>query len=455
MNIPILARLGVLVSLMLTACASTAPETETDPTQAPPRNVIFMLGDGMSYAQVKAYRMYADDPATELVEPLPMEAYQVGSVSTDSIRLVCEGDDCVRDPHGFTDSASSATAYATGHDTIVGHLSVTGSGEPMPTILEDARKHGKSTGIVATSQITHASPAAFGSHVVSREETSKIADQYFESQWHEAPMLDVLLGGGSKDMCRGDRDLVPEFRKAGYDIALNREQLLASNGDRLLGLFAEDGLPRAWDRDETIPSLAEMTESALKVLNRNEDGFFLMVEGSQIDWGAHANSIVDVVSEMEDFIGAVRLVLEFAREQGDTLLVITADHETGGMSLGRDEIYRWDARPLHGVKHSTQWMMQEYLDGETALSTIVAENVPFELSEAEIMALDAAAREENSAKGALAELFNQRTLTGWATGGHTGLDVPIYVFGPGSENFTGVMQNEAVGQVLREIFLPK
>lgn len=455
MNIPILARLGVLLSLALTACASVAPSTETEPEQAPPRNVIFMLGDGMSFAQVKAYRMYADDPSTELVEPLPMEAYQVGSVSTDSIRLVCEDDDCVRDPHGFTDSASSATAYATGHDTIVGHLSVTGSGEPIPTILEDARKRGKSTGIVVTSQITHASPAAFGSHVVSREETGKIADQYFESQWHEAPMLDVLLGGGSKDLCRGDRDLVPEFRQAGYDIALNREQLLASNGDRLLGLFAEDGLPRAWDRDETIPSLAEMTESALKVLNRNQDGFFLMVEGSQIDWGAHANSVVDVVSEMEDFVGAVRLALEFARRQGDTLLVITADHETGGMSLGRDEIYRWDARPLHGVKHSTQWIMQEYLEGEAALSTIVAENVPFELSEAEIKALDAAAREETSAKGALAELFNRRTLTGWATGGHTGLDVPIYVFGPGSENFTGVMQNEAVGQVLREVFLPK
>ncbi len=444
---------ALATGLVLTACAGTDSRQAEAPV-TPPRNVIFMLGDGMSFAQVKAYRMYADDPATELVEPLPMEAYQVGSVSTDSIRLVCAGGDCVRDPHGFTDSASSATAYATGHDTIVGHLSVTGSGESMPTILELARKHGKSTGIIATSQITHASPAAFGSHVLSRKETSQIADQYFESQWHEAPMLDVLLGGGSRDMCRGDRDLIPEFRQAGYDIALNREQLLASNGDRLLGLFAEDGLPRAWDRDETVPSLAEMTQSALNALNRNAEGFFLMVEGSQIDWGAHANSVVDVVSEMQDFIGAVRLVLEFAREQGDTLVVITADHETGGMSLGRDGIYRWDARPLRGVTHSTQWMMQQFLDGEDSLSSIVAQNVPFELSEPEIQALDAAQREEAAARDALADLFNQRTLTGWATGGHTGLDVPLYVFGPGSERFGGVMQNETVGQVLLDVFLP-
>ena len=119
-----------------------------DPPPAQPRNAIFLLGDGMGFAQVKAYRMYADDPATELVEPLPMEAWQVGSVSTDSIRLDCSADDgrCVRDPHGFTDSASSATAYATGHDTVVGRLSTAQDGAPLPTVLEGARRAGKATG---------------------------------------------------------------------------------------------------------------------------------------------------------------------------------------------------------------------------------------------------------------------------------------------------------------------
>ena len=439
--------LGTLAGLWLSACNPATPVAE-------PRNLIFMLGDGMSFAQVKAYRMYADDPATDLVEPLPMEAYQVGSVSTDSIRMVCNGAGCVRDPHGFTDSASSATAYATGQDTIVGHLSVTDSGEPLPTILEGARTLGKSTGMVATSQITHASPAAFGSHVISREDTRRIADQYFDLQWSESPMVDVLLGGGANDMTRGDRDLIPEFRQAGYEIALNREEMLNSDGDRLLGLFAKEGLPRAWDRDESVPSLAEMTETALNTLQRNPRGFFLLVEGSQIDWAAHDNSVVDVVGEMEDFMEAVRLVLAFAREQGNTLVVITADHETGGMSLGRDDIYHWDAKSLHGIRHSTKWMMQEYLDGEDSLSAIVSRNVSFELSPSEIEVLDAAARREAPARNALATLFNLRTLTGWATEGHTGMDVPIYVFGPGSERFGGVMQNETVGQVLWDVFLP-
>ena len=156
---------GALALLLFTGCAVSEPSPEPASTAPTPRNVIFMLGDGMGFAQVKAYRMYADDPTTELVEPLPMEAFQVGSVSTDSIRLSCNQDksDCVRDPHGFTDSASSATAYATGQDTIVGHISTTGAGESMPTVLEGAKQAGKSTGMVATSQITHASPAAFGS----------------------------------------------------------------------------------------------------------------------------------------------------------------------------------------------------------------------------------------------------------------------------------------------------
>lgn len=423
----------------------------------PPNNVIFLLGDGMGFAQVKAYRMYADDPATELVEPLPMEAYLVGAVSTDSIRLDCNKTtlDCVRDPHGFTDSASSATAYATGHDTVVGRISKTTEGETLPTILEGAKAAGKSTGMVATSQITHASPAAFGSHVDSRKNHASIADQYLDSKWQDAPMVDVLLGGGAVHLRRGDRDLVPEFRAAGYDVALNRAQLLTADGTRLLGLFAQEGMPRAWNRDDTTPSLAEMAGAALKALNRNPDGFFLMVEGSQVDWGAHKNSVVDVISEMEDFIAAVKLALDFARERNDTLVIVTADHETGGMALGRDGIYRWDARPMRGLERTPEWMAKQFQRSELSLSAFLAPQLPFELTAAEITALDLGNRSLDATRDAIVQLFNRRTFTGWSTGGHTGIDVPLYVYGPGRERFGGVMQNEDVGRVLWNLFLPK
>ena len=410
----------------------------------------------MGFSHVKAYRMYADDPSTEIVDPLPVDALQVGSVSTDSIIMDCDSTElnCTRDPHGFTDSASSATAYATGQDTVVGRLSMSPSGETMTTILEGACMHGKSTGLVATSQLTHASPAAFGSHVAHRGQAEDIANQYFDNHWEGKPMVDVLLGGGLEQMRRADRDLVSEFRQAGYEIALDRSELLGTQGEQVLGLFAPNGMPRAWDRDSETPSLAEMTQAALKSLDQNPQGFFLMVEGSEIDWAGHDNSVVGVISEMEDFIAAVQVVLDFARQSRDTLVIITADHETGGMSLGRDNIYRWDPRPLNGVTSTPAAMTAEYLAGEESLPAFIAKNVLFELNEEEVVTLDATPRDTTAVRNVIIDLFNKRTLTGWSSTGHTGVDVPLYVFGPGSERFHGVMQNEAVGQVLWEVFIP-
>lgn len=442
---------SALLILTLTTCVSSSPT----PAETP-RNVVFLLGDGMGFAHVKAYRMYADDPSTDIVDPLPVDALQVGSVSTDSIRMNCDStkSNCTRDPHGFTDSASSATAYATGYDTVVGRLSMSPSGETMTTILEAACRDGKSTGLVATSSLTHASPAAFGSHVKHRGQAADIANQYFDSQREGKPMVDVLLGGGLKHMQREDRDLVSEFRQTGYEIALNRSELLGMQGEQLLGLFAPDGMSRAWDRDDETPSLAEMTQAALKSLDQNPQGFFLMVEGSEIDWAGHDNSIVGVISEMEDFIAAVNVVLDFARQNRDTLVIITSDHETGGMSLGRDNIYRWDPRPLHGVTSTPAAMTARFLAGDEFLSAFIAKNVPFELSQTETETLDATPRDGTAVRDAIIDLFNKRTLTGWSSSGHTGVDVPLYVFGPGSERFHGVMQNETIGQVLWEVFIP-
>lgn len=446
----------ILGLALLTACASNAPTPATVPAPADrPANVIFMLGDGMGFAQVKAYRMYADDPSTHLVDPLVIDALQVGSVSTDSIRMDCDETKlvCTRDPHGFTDSASSATAYSTGHDTVVGRLSMNPSGESMTTVLEAAAMLGKSTGLVATSQLTHATPAAFGSHVADRDQASDIANQYFDNHWKGKPMIDVLMGGGLDNMRREDRDLVSEFHQAGYEVALSRSELLNMQGEQLLGLFAPMGMPRAWDRNDETPTLAEMTQVALKSLDQNPHGFFLMVEGSEIDWACHDNSILGVISEMEDFMSAVEVVLNYARQNQNTLVVVTADHETGGMSLGRDNIYRWNSRPLNGVHTTPIAMSTKYLLGGEALSAIVAENVLFDLTESEIGLLDETPLDKDAAIKAITDMFNRRTLTGWSSTGHTGVDVPLYVFGPGNEHFHGVMQNEDIGQVLWEVFL--
>lgn len=468
-----------LLILCCSSCAKSATTAETPgaaetpvapvapATPGTPKNLILMIGDGMGFAQVKAYRYYADDPSTPRIEPLPFDQYLVGAVVTDSIFMNCgEGGaaPCVHDPYGTTDSASSATTYATGQDTVVGRVSLSSAGETQESISEMARQRGKSVGLVATSQITHATPAAFAAHVQDRNQYSDIADQLFDNQWDNAPLARVLLGGGTADLKRKDRDLVAEFTQAGYTVVSNRDELLQTDASHLLGLFAPWGLARSWDRPASTPSLADMTRAALKALEQNQQGFFLMVEGSQIDWAAHADDIAGVISEMEDFSAAIEVALEFAAQRGDTLVVITADHETGGMSLGRDDIYHWDPRPLRGMKKTPAAMTEEYLAGSEPLSQVVARSIPFTLTAEEQISLDSYAREIPSdpaygvdgtgAYMGINELMSKRTVTGWSTLGHTGVDVPLYAVGPGSESFRGLLQNEEVGRQLQAALLP-
>lgn len=450
----------VLIPLCI-SCAVTAPPAVR------PRSVILLIGDGMGFAQIKAYRYYADDPSTPSIDPLPFDPFLVGTVATESIVFACAEDGsapCVQDPYGITDSAAAASAYATGQDTAAGRLGLSPSGENQPNIAEMARRQGKSVGLAVTSQITHATPAAFVSHAENRDETAAIADQLFDNQWNGEPLSAVLLGGGTADMQRADRDLAAEFGQAGYALVSNRDELMHTDASRILGLFAPWGLARAWDRDVSVPSLADMTRAALKALAQNPDGFFLMVEGSQIDWAAHANDVAGVISEMEDFTAAAAVALEFAAERGDTLVVIAADHETGGMSLGRDDVYRWNPRPLRGLQRTPAAMTEEFLAGSEALSQVVARSIPFTLTSEEQASLDAFGREVPpdpaygvdgvAAYAGINQLLSQRTLTGWSTTGHTGVDVPLYAVGPGSGNFHGLMQNEEVGRLLQAAFLP-
>jgi alkaline phosphatase len=441
--------------------ASTSPKVDK------PQNVILMIGDGMGFAQVKAYRYYADDPSTPLIEPLPFDQYLVGAVATDSILMNCGAGGaapCVRDPYGITDSASAASAYASGQDTVIGRLGLSESGEVQESISDIARRQGRSVGMVVTSQVTHATPAAFVAHVKDRAQYSDIADQLFDNQWDKAPLASVLLGGGTADLQRKDRDLVAEFTQAGYTYVSNRDELLQADASKLLGLFAPWGLARAWDRNSSVPSLSDMTRAAIKTLEKNPQGFFLMIEGSQIDWAAHADDVAGVISEMGDFSAAIEVALEFAAQQGDTLVVITADHETGGMSLGRDDIYHWDPRPLRGMKRTPAAMTEEYLAGDEPLSTVVARSVAFTLTAEEQALLDSYPREVPvtpaygmdglAAYMGINEMLSKRTVTGWSSLGHTGVDVPLYAVGPGSENFRGLLQNEEVGQMLQAVLLP-
>lgn len=278
------------------------------------KNIIFLVGDGTGLAQISAgqYALVGPDGLLHM-QTMPVAGF-VKTHSSDNL---------------ITDSASGATAFSCGLKTYNGAIGVDPNVIPCKTILELAEEKGLSTGLVSTSSITHATPASFAAHVERRSMQEEIAVDFLDSG------AEVFLGGGVKWFSAQQRsdslDLAGQFEEAGYQLLVNEEELKSSSSERLLGLFAEDGL----ERKEGEPSLASMTEKALDVLAQNKNGFFLMVEGSQIDWAGHDNDSEYLIQEVEDFDGAVKAALNFAVNNEETLVVLTADHETGGMTLQR------------------------------------------------------------------------------------------------------------------------
>ena len=203
------------------------------------------------------------------------------------------------------------------------------------------------------------------------------------------------------------------------------------------------------DRTEEVPSLADMTEAALQRLDKNEKGFFLMVEGSQIDWAGHSNDIVGAMSEMQDFEAAFEKAIDFAKKDGETLVVTTADHSTGGLSLGKGDQYNWLTEPLHAAKRTPNFMAEEIIKNGN-VEKIVTEYIDFQLSEAELKAVKTAAESKDVEKiaQALRKIFDERSNTGWTTGGHTGEDVNVYAYGPKAEAFSGQIDNTDQAKII-------
>ncbi|RMD89177.1 MAG: alkaline phosphatase [Calditrichaeota bacterium] len=290
-----------------------------------PKNIIFFIGDGMGLATVTAAKIEAGNLA---MEKLPHTGFVITFSKNNNL---------------ITDSAAAATALATGVKTDNGFISTTAEFnngtskiDTLKTVLEWAEEKGLSTGLVVTSSITHATPACFASHVSSRKLETEIARQLSNEE------IEVLFGGGlqfflkasEKLKVRKDNlDLLQIFKSKGYRVIKSYEEFVKLNPqitERVLGLFSPEGMP---DIPERSPSLVEMTEKALQILQKNEKGFFLMVEGSQIDWKAHANNAHGVIDETLEFDRAIDAGIKFAESHPQTLIVVTADHETGGIAL--------------------------------------------------------------------------------------------------------------------------
>lgn len=419
---------------------STAEANEVKKNDAEIKNVIFLIGDGMGVSYTTAYRYLQDSSETKFADRTELDKYLVGQQMT-----------YPEDPEqNVTDSASAATAMSAGIKTYNNAIAVDNDGSEVKTVLEAAKEQGKATGLVATSEITHATPASFGSHDHSRKNMNAIADDYFDELINGQHKVDVLLGGGTDLLDRQDRNLVDEFKNAGFSYVTNKDELLKDTNEQVLGLFAERGLPKMIDRTEDIPSLEEMTNSAIDRLNQDKDGFFLMIEGSQIDWAGHDNDIVSAMSEMEDFEKAFKAAIEFAKKDKHTLVVATADHSTGGYSIGANGIYNWFGEPIKAAKRTPDFMAQEIANGAGVEETL-KKYIDLELTAEEIQSVKDAGNKAGDIDAAIEKIFDNRSHTGWTTGGHTGEDVPVYAFGPAAERFAGQIDNTDNAKIIFDI----
>ena len=307
-------KIKILFFLLLlsgAACSSLENTTGNEGTiTSKPKKVILLIGDGMGLSQVSSAIYYQDKPSN--FERFPY----IGLINTSP------------SSGKVTDSAAGATAFSTGEKTYNQAIGVDKNAVPLNLITEQLKGQGLSNGLIATSSITHATPASFFAKVDRRKKEELIASQMHTSA------IDFFAGGGVKFFnSRADGKNFLDSLTA-YNFSVNttalRGNLTFDNKAKYAFLLAASAMPPAINRGNFLPNA---TASALEFLDQNQDGFFLMVEGSQIDWAGHDNNAEYLVSEMLDFDKTIGLALDFASKDGETLVLVTADHETGGFTL--------------------------------------------------------------------------------------------------------------------------
>ena len=410
-----------------------------------PKNVILMIADGMGVSQLGAYRYYKDNENEPGLDKISFDDHLVGSQLTVS-----------DDPElNITDSGAAGTALATGERTFNGAISVDKNKEDVKTVLEDYKEAGRSTGLVATSQLTHATPAAFAAHNESRKDEMDIAEQMTRTVKvgeEEQPIVDVMLGGGTDFFQQKDEngkvklDLVKELEeKSGFTYVTSRDEMLNdTDSERMIGLFAESGMSKDIDRPDEEPSLKEMTDTAIEKLSQNEEGFFLMVEGSQPDWAGHANDLTGMMSEISAFDEAYQSAVEFAEKDCNTLVIALADHATGGLSVGAGDKYEFHPKVVDQMKMTHEGLTEKLLEKDADIEALVEENIQIEdITDDEKKAIIDAAKAEDEEKtlDVINKVIDKRANVSWGSKVHTGEEILVYAYGPGKEKFDGVQHN--------------
>ncbi|MCX7922428.1 MAG: alkaline phosphatase [Clostridia bacterium] len=450
-----IASILVGTCILITSALGINAANFTQSEQAQIKNVILLIPDGMSVTGTTLARWCNNG------EPLAMDEMASGLV-----RTYWAGGP-------ITDSAPAGTAMATGYKTTDKFISVLpdkvlmpnvapvkpeDSRSPIATVLEGAKLQGKAVGLVATSNIQHATPAAFSSHTPSRSEYETIGEQQVFGN------IDVILGAGWQylmpDKRKDKEDLIKILVNKGYDYVTTPAQMKKSKSDKIWGLFAADSLAYDMDRDPSKePSLAEMTEKAISVLSKDEDGFFLMVEGSKVDWAAHANDPVGVISDIFAFDKAVKAALDFAKKDTHTVVIACSDHGNGGISMGSVTTEKNYSSAdlsifidqLKKAKLTGEGLEKKLNSDKTNIKEAISEYYGIsDLTDEELKQIkDAKLPGLNSIVG---KMISKRASIGWTTGGHTGEDVVLYCYSPNADRLTGVVENTDIAKYISKLF---
>ncbi|NQZ12391.1 MAG: alkaline phosphatase [Gammaproteobacteria bacterium] len=542
----------IVCSVLISACSTEEKIVEVEkivkvePTPVTSvKNVILMIGDGMGVQQVGLLEDYA--------RRAPNSIYNSANNQTALSKFSKNGlmGLSMTSPHGglVVDSACSATQLATGMPAGSEMIGLDNNGNIVKTILERAKAAGKATGLVSDTRITHATPASFAAHQPHRSLENDIAAQMIASE-----SVDVLFSGGARNFLpsdiktntktrdlmsklgasssiykkskrQDDRNIITEARDGhGYNLVFDKKQLTSYTGDKVLGLFANssmsDGIAYTACKKAnscTQPSLTEMTMKALDILSRDPDGFFLMIEGGQIDWAGHINDAGWMLHELIKFDEAVEAVYQWVKDRDDTLVIVTADHETGGFgfsytrknlpkakSLSGDGMLGYDFQPkfnfgpletldaLHG-QTGTFYDMMSHVNSDWDFSSTTAQawsdaiNAYSQIKVTPKQAQGIPERETNEYFVAdhpylAADVFPKlndfkefyvygddlhgnlmgRALAAdqnviWGTGTHTAAPVPVYAFGPQGviKQFSTMQHHTDIGQKMIAALLPQ
>lgn len=437
MNNTLWNHLIVAVISLLIGSGSFSVTAATPVEQPAPKNLIIMVGDGMGMPYLSAYRYFHDArPYTfeQDVKRTIFDHYFVGTAST-----------YPSDETWVTDSAAGATALATGIKSYNGAISVNAEQESLKTMMEYAKDKGFLTGTVVTTRLTHATPAGFFAHVEKRRMENEIAQQYATLREDGQPIFDIMIGSGSNKFRftteEGEPiDYLEQMTEQGIRVAESFEALQTQQRLPLIAFMHEGDFPYVIDDKSRLKSL---TQEALRLIEADGRPFVIMIEASMIDWCGHSNDIACAMHEMRELDETLTFLAQYVEDRGDTSLVLTADHSTGGLTLGADGQYQWKAAQVNRIQRSLRVMAKELAElPQIDWDEYIGIHLPFPLSleqQEDVLRVAALTDKDRwkEIQKTLISIVRYHTGTGFTTGGHTGEDVPVIAIGPWAHLFRG------------------